>query len=89
MEAHELEAPPPRADLDFRMVSDIQRLARTSCVDFAQTVSFLAMLEVRRIEFQTETGFALERDILARIPSSAMDEDTVGRLEDAGISAKN
>ena len=29
---------PPRADLEFRLVNDIQRLAGTSCSDFAQTV---------------------------------------------------
>ena len=43
------------------------------------------MLEIRRREFQTETGTALDVTILARILGSAMDEDTVGRLEDAKV----
>ena len=77
---------PPRADLEFHLVNDIQRLARTNLTDWSQTVRFLANLESRRREFQTETGSVLDPKILARILGSAMDEDTVGRLEDAKVS---
>ena len=47
------------------------------------------MLESRHRDFQTETGSPLDVDAFpARIPSSAMDEDTVGRLEESKVGVK-
>ena len=80
---------PPRADLDFHLINGIQRLARSNCVDFAQTVRFVNHLETRKLEFQTETGSVLDPEVLARVLSSAMDEDTHSRIEDTpGVDVK-
>ena len=56
---------------------------------FSQTVKFIAMLEGKRREFQVETGEALDPVILGEILGAAMDEDTLGRLEDSGGDIKN
>ena len=55
----------------------------------SQTVKFILMLEVKRRDFQTETGSALDPDVRARILGSAIDEDTLGRLEDSGVDIKS
>ena len=65
------------------LTNDIQKYARTTCADFSQTVKFIAMLEVKRREFQTDTGSDLDLDVFARILGSAIDEDALGRIEDA------
>ena len=75
---------PPRADLVFHLTNDLRKHARTSCVDFGQTVRFIAMLEQKRREFQVETGEPLDPVVLGEILGAAIDEDTMSRIEDAG-----
>ena len=47
------------------------------------------MLEGKRREFAAETGETLDPVVLGEILGAAMDEDTMGRLEDAGTDIKN
>ena len=55
---------PPRADWAFHWTNDLRKHARTNCVDFGQTVEFIAMLDGKCREFQVETGEALDPVIL-------------------------
>ena len=80
---------PPRADVEFHLVNDIRKHARTSCANFDQTVRFIAFLESKRREFGVETGTSLDTTVLGEVLGAAMDEDTVGRIEDAGKSIKD
>ena len=47
------------------------------------------MLEGKRREFAAESGEVLDVVVLGEILGSAMDEDTMGRLEDAGTDIKD
>ena len=80
---------PPRADFAFHWTNDLRKHARTNCSDFNQTVKFIAMLEGTRREFAAETGEILDVVVLGEILGAAMDEDTMGRLEDAGTDIKD
>ena len=80
---------PPRADVEFHLVNDIRKHARTSCANFDQAVRFIAFLESKRREFGVETGTSLDTTVLGEVLGAAMDEDTVGRIEDAGKSIKD
>ena len=80
---------PPRADFAFHWTNDLRKHARSNCSDFNQTVKFIAMLEGKRREFAAETGDVLDVVVLGEILGSAMDEDTMGRLEDAGTDIKD
>ena len=80
---------PPRADVEFHLVNDIRKHARTSRANFDQTVRFIAFLESKRREFGVETGTSLDTTVLGEVLGAAMDEDTVGRIEDAGKSIKD
>ena len=62
----------------------MRKLARTSCVDFAQNVRFISMLEQKRREFQDETGDSLDPVVLGEVLGAAIDEGTMSRIEDAG-----
>jgi hypothetical protein len=80
---------PPRADVEFHLINDIRKHARTPRARFEQTVRFIAFLETKRREFGVETGTNLDPTILGEVLGAAMDEDTVGRIEDAGTSIKH
>ena len=64
-----------RADVEFHFINDIRKHARKSCASFEQTVRFITFLD-REAIFEEVLG-------------AAMDEDTVGRMEDAGKSIKD
>ena len=78
---------PPRADLAFHLTNDLRKLARTSCVDFSQTVRFISMLEQKRRELQAETGDPLCPVVLGGVLGAAIDEDTMSRIENADTIA--
>ena len=69
-------------------MNDIRKHARTSGATFDQTVRFITFLESKRREFGVETGTSLDTTVLREVLGAAMDEDTVGRIEDAGKSIK-
>ena len=79
----------PRADVEFHLINYIRKHARTSCANFEQTVRFIAFLESKRREFGVETGTSLDTTVLGEVLGAAMDEDTVGRIEDAGKCIKD
>ena len=74
----------PRADVEFHLINDIRKHARTSCASFEQTVRFITLLETKRRGFGVETGTNLDPAVFREVFGAAMDEDTVGRIEDAG-----
>ena len=80
---------PPRADVEFHLINGIRKHARTSCASFEQTVRFIAFVKSKRREFGVETGTNLDPTILGEVLGAAMDEDTVGRIEDFGKSIKD
>ena len=60
-----------------------------SCASFEQTVRFIAFLETKRRGIVVETEANLDPRVLGEVLGAAMDEDTVGRIEDAGTSIKD
>ena len=77
---------PPKSDNTFHLANEIRGLGGTSpCKDFAQTCRFLLFLENRLKEFLIETGTSFLPADAARVLSQAVDEDTLGRLEDASL----
>ena len=80
---------PPRADVELHLINDFRKHARTSCANFEHIVRFIAFLETHRREFGVETGTNLDPTILGEVLGAAMDEDTVGRIEDFGKSIKD
>ena len=76
----------PQRDIqNCHLESAARDLGGTSCSDFAQTMRFPRLLETKDKDFLIETGTELSRDVLAHVLSSAMDEDSLGRLEDAQV----
>ena len=65
------------------MANEIRGLgAGNLCKDFAHTVNFVKFLDARMDEFQTETGETFPDLDAARVLSQAIDEDTMGRVDD-------
>ena len=52
------------------------------CKDFAQTVRFVKFLDQKILDYTTETGEKFPDDDAARVLSQAIDEDTMGRVDD-------
>ena len=80
---------PPGADIEFHLTNDIRKHTRTNCASFEQTVKFIAFLEGKRREFGVETGKPLDGVVFVEVLGAALDEDTMGRLEDGGTSNKD
>ena len=74
---------PPRADSAFHFANEIRGLGGANlCKDFAHTVQFEKFLDSRVDEYQTETVVAFPVMDAARVLSQAIDEDTMGRVDD-------
>ena len=52
------------------------------CKDFAQTVRFVKFLDSKILDLTTETGEKFLDGDAARVLSQALDEDTMGRIDD-------
>ena len=77
---------PPKSNNVFYLSNEIRGLGgTTACKDFAQTCRFVLFLESRLKEFLIETGQSFPPNDAARVLSQAIDEDTMGRIEDAGL----
>ena len=53
-----------------------------------QTVKFIALLEGKKREYGVETGKNLDVLVLGEVLGAALDGDTMGRLEDGGITSR-
>ena len=74
---------PPRADSAFHLANEIRGLGGVSvCKDFAQTVRFAKFLAGKMDDFTIETGESFPDSDAARVFSQAIDEDTMGRVDD-------
>ena len=80
---------PPRSDVAFHMKSEIKKLGETDCKDWTQSVRFVNFLVNRVKEYKLETGDVYDPEDLAHIVQTALDEDTLGKLEDADIDCKD
>ena len=81
---------PPKSDNTFHLANQLRGLGGTSaCKDFPQTVRFLRFFEGKLKEYLRETGQVFPPDDSARVLSQAIDEDTMGRLEDARVPIEN
>jgi hypothetical protein len=76
---------PPRADASFHLSNEIRGLgAGNLCKDFAHTVNFVKFLDTRMEEYQTETGETFSDSDAARVLSQAIDDATMGLVQDDG-----
>ena len=57
--------------------------------DFGQTCRFLTFLEQKRKHYLLEIGAAFPLADSARVLVSVVDEDTMGRLEDAKVTLED
>jgi hypothetical protein len=74
---------PPRADSAFHLANEIRGLGGVSvCKDFAMTVRFVKFLTGKMLDYTTETGSVFPDADAARVFSQAVDEDTMGRIDD-------
>ena len=74
---------PPRADCAFHLANELRGLGgTTTCKDFAQTVRFVKFLDQKILDYTTETGEKFPNDDAAPVLSQAIDEDTMGRVDD-------
>ena len=69
------------------MGNEIRGLEGTrTFTDFNQPCRLLEFLEQKRTHYLLEIGAAFPLDDSARVFVSVVDEDTMGRLEDGGVS---
>ena len=74
---------PPRADSDFHLANELRSCAPPQpCKDFAQTVRFIKYFDQKQLDYTTETGNKFPDGDAARVLSQAIDEDTMGRVDD-------
>ena len=74
---------PPRADCAFHLANELRSCAPAQpCKDFAQTVQFVKYFDQKQLDFTTETGEMFPDSDAARVFSQAIDEDTMGRVDD-------
>ena len=74
---------PPRADGAVHLANKIRGLGGVSvCKDFEQTVRFVKFLTSNMLELTTETGSIFSDGDAARVFGQAVDEDTLGRIDD-------
>ena len=81
---------PPMSDPTFHLENELRALSGTPVAkDFPQTVRFVHFLESKIKDYLMETGEIFSNEDACRVLSKVVDEDTVGRLEDAHISLRN
>jgi len=74
---------PPRADCAFHLANELSSCAPPlPCEDFAQTVRFVKFFDQKQLDYTPETGEKFPDDDAARVLSQAIDEDTMGRVDD-------
>ena len=81
---------PPKENDNFHMTNEIRALGgRGTVKDFDGVVKFLAMLEGKRKTFMHETGKVFSLEDSARVLTTILDIDTLGRIEDNGTSLED
>ena len=80
----------PQENDAFHMGNEIRGFGgKGTLKDFSQTCRFLAFLEQKRMHYLLEISAAFPREDSGRVLVSVVNEDTMGRLEDAKVPLEN